>query len=200
MAGSFETQRDDRKHNLFLKPIVPITQPTTTGAPTTTNMTTTVTFKPVVPTAPTPIPLSKVLHLTKPLLQPLAPLIKFIIFVFQETGIGCGTIQMRSFDLLQIQSNNYPDFYPTDDACTWKFQVVCHLHNYFSLLSIEHKLIFRKFQATDCIISAECPCFDVPSSFECIEDYLKIIDLPYHQRYTQIIFQHKNQMKHRHMT
>ncbi|OXA53422.1 bone morphogenetic protein 1-like [Folsomia candida] len=72
---------------------------------------------------------------------------------------------MNPRDVVKIQSSNVDLNIPylPNDACTWRF-------------------IGR-----ECTISAECPCFDVSPSFNCIEDYLKILDLPYyHQKFCGI--------------
>lgn len=78
-----------------------------------------------------------------------------------EIGIGCGTKRMKPFEVVRIQSNNFNvTNYPNNDACTWKFI------------------------GKECTISAQCPCLDIVPSFDCLKDYLKIIDPPfYHQKF-----------------
>jgi len=108
--------------------------------------------------------------------------------IFLESGIGCGTIRMHPDHVIQVQSNNFPiGNYYNNDACTWTFtvsQAFKKIKNPHFLLNevplFEMPIFF--YQASDCDLSVYCPCFDVPSSFGCLEDYLKIGYLKFHDR------------------
>ncbi|ODM91256.1 hypothetical protein Ocin01_15426 [Orchesella cincta] len=77
-----------------------------------------------------------------------------------EYGVGCGTIRVHPNYVIQIQSTNFGiGKYYNNDACTWTFT------------------------SDSCALSVYCPCFDIPSSLGCLEDYLKIGHLHFHDKF-----------------